>query len=66
LKYLDLSFCNISTQFNLIFRGLAKNQNIKLINFSGNYIPMRKEILNELGRVINDNKNLKNLILKIK
>ena len=63
LKYLDLSFCNISTQFNLIFQGLSKNQNIKLINFSGNYIPMRKEILNELGKVINDNKNLKNLIL---
>ena len=63
LKYLDLSFCNISTQFNLIFQGLAKNQNIKLINFSGNYIPMRKEILNELGKVINDNKNIKNLIL---
>jgi len=50
LKYLDLSFCNISTQFNLIFQGLSKNQNIKLIDFTGNYIPMRKEILNELGK----------------
>ena len=63
LKHLDFSFCNISTQFNLIFQGLAKNTNIKLINFSGNYIPMRKEILNELGKVLSDNIYLKYLIL---
>jgi uncharacterized protein (UPF0212 family) len=63
LKYLDLSFCNISTQFNLIFQGLAKNQNIKLIDFTGNYIPMRKEILNELGKVLSENIYLKNFIL---
>ena len=63
LKHLDFSFCNISTQFNLIFQGLAKNTNVKLINFSGNYIPMRKEILNELGKVLSDNIYLKNLIL---
>ena len=63
LKHLDFSFCNISTQFNLIFQGLAKNTNIKLINFSGNYIPMRKEILNELGKVLSENIYLKNLIL---
>ena len=30
LKYLDLSFCDISTQFNLIFQGLSKKQNLKL------------------------------------
>ena len=63
LKHLDFSFCNISTQFNLIFQGLAKNANVKLINFSGNYIPMRKEILNELGKVLSDNIYLKYLIL---
>ena len=63
LKHLDFSFCNISTQFNLIFQGLAKNTNVKLINFSGNYIPMRKEILNELGKVLSENIYLKNLIL---
>ena len=63
LKHLDFSFCNISTQFNLIFQGLAKNTNVKLINFSGNYIPMRKEILNELGKVLSDNIYLKYLIL---
>lgn len=63
LKYLDLSFCNISTQFNLIFQGLSKNQNIKLIDFTGNYIPMRKEILNELGKVLSENIYLKNFIL---
>ena len=63
MKYLDLSFCNISTQFNLIFQGLSKNQNIKLIDFTGNYIPMRKEILNELGKVLSENIYLKNFIL---
>ena len=63
LKYLDLSFCDISSQFNLIFQGLAKNQNLKLINFSGNYIPMKKEILIDLGKVLSDNINLINLVL---
>ena len=63
LKYLDLSFCNISSQFNLIFQGLAKNQNLKLINFTGNYIPMKKDILNELGKVLSENIYLKFFIL---
>ena len=63
LKYLDLSFCNITTQFNAIFQGLGKNQNLKFINFTGNYIPMKKEILNEIGKVFSDNIYLKNFIL---
>ena len=63
LKYLDLSFCNINNQFNLIFEGLSKNQNLKLINLSGNNIPMKKEALNELGKVLIDNTNLRNLYL---
>ena len=63
LKYLDLSFCDISTQFNLLFQGLIKNQNLKLINLSGNYIPMKKEILNDLGKVLSDNTNLISLFL---
>ena len=63
LKYLDLSFCNINNKFNLIFEGLSKNQNLKLINLSGNNIPMKKEALNELGKVLIDNTNLRNLYL---
>ena len=63
LKYLDLSFCNVDNQFNLIFEGLSKNQNLKLINLSGNNIPMKKEALNELGKVLIDNTNLRNLYL---
>ena len=63
LKYLDLSFCDISTQFNLLFQGLIKNQNLKLINLSGNYIPIKKEILNDLGKVLSDNTNLISLFL---
>ena len=63
LKYLDLSFCNISTQFNIIFQGLSKNQNLKFVNFSGNYIPMKKDILNELGKVLIENIFLKHFIL---
>ena len=63
LKYLDLSFCNISTQFSLIFQGLSKNQNLKLMNLSGNYIPMKKETLNELGNVLKSNSFLKKFIL---
>ena len=63
LKYLDLSFCNISTQFNIIFQGLSKNQNLKFVNFSGNYIPMKKDILNELGKVLIENVFLKHFIL---
>ena len=63
LKYLDLSFCNINSQFNIIFEGLSKNQNLKLINLSGNNIPMKKEALNELGKVLIDNTNLRNLYL---
>ena len=63
LKYLDLSFCNINHQFNIIFQGLSQNQNLKLINLSGNYIPMKKEALNELGKVLSENINLRNLYL---
>ena len=47
MKYLDLSFCNINNQFNIIFQGLSENKNLKLINLSGNNIPMKKETLND-------------------
>ena len=63
LKYLDLSFCSISSQFNLIFEGLIKNQNLKTLNFSGNNIPMKQEILNELGKVLANNNKIRNLFL---
>ena len=63
MKYLDLSFCNINNQFNIIFQGLSENKNLKLINLSGNNIPMKKETLNELGKVLINNINLRNLYL---
>ena len=63
LKYLDFSFCNISNHFNLIFQGLSKNQNLKLINLSGNSIPTKKDVLNELGKAISENTNLRKLLL---
>ena len=63
LKHLVLSYCDINTQFNLIFQGLSKNKNLKTIDFSGNNIPMKNPLLRELSYVLGGNKNLENLIM---
>jgi hypothetical protein len=63
LKHLVLSYCDINSQFNLIFQGLSKNLNLKTIDFSGNNIPMKNPLLRELSYVIGGNKYLENLIM---
>lgn len=63
LKYLALAYCEINTQFNLIFEGLAKNKNLKTVDFSGNNIPMKHELLKELNNTLNENSYLINLFL---
>lgn len=63
LKYLSLSYCELNTQFNLIFQGLSKNKSLKTIDFSGNNIPMKNELLKELSYCISENHYLINIIL---
>ena len=63
LKHLVLSYCDINSQFNLIFQGLSKNKNLKTIDFSGNNIPMKNPLLRELSYVIGGNIFLENLIM---
>ena len=36
---------------------------MKLINLSGNSIPTKKDVLNELGKAISENTNLRKLLL---
>ena len=50
-------------QFKLIFEGLAKNKSLKTIDFSGNSIPMKHELLKVLNNAIAENNYLINLIL---
>lgn len=63
LKHLTLAYCEINNQFNIIFDGLKKNKNIKTIDFSGNNIPMKNDLLKELCSVLSENHYLLNLIL---
>ena len=63
LKHLALAYCEINTQFNLIFEGLVKNKNLKTVDFSGNNLPMKHELLKELSKVLNENCYLINLFL---
>ena len=63
LKYLSFAYCEINMQFKLIFEGLAKNKSLKTIDFSGNSIPMKHELLKVLNNAIAENNYLINLIL---
>ena len=63
LKHLNLSYCEINIQFNMIFEGLAKNKCLKTVDFSGNSIPMKHELLKELQNALSINHYLINLIL---
>ena len=47
----------------MIFEGLAKNKNLKTVDFSGNSIPMKHELLKELQNSLSSNHYLINLIL---
>ena len=63
LKHLNLSYCEINIQFNMIFEGLAKNKSLKTVDFSWNSIPMKHELLKELQNALSNNHYLINLIL---
>ena len=62
LKHLVLAYCEINLQFNIVFEGLAKNNNIKTIDFSGNSIPMKHDLLKYLKNALSENTYLNNLI----
>lgn len=63
LKHVIFAYCEINNQFDLIFEGLGKNKTIKTIDFSGNRIPMKNEILKVLTNSIISNNFLINLFL---
>ena len=63
LKHLVFAYCEINTQFNLILEGLAKNKSLKTVDFSGNNIPMKQDLLKALKKVLSENYHLMHLIL---
>ena len=63
LKHLVFDYCELNNQFNLIFEGFVKKKHLKTIDFSGNNIPMKQDLLKQLKKVLSENHYLINLIL---
>jgi Ran GTPase-activating protein (RanGAP) involved in mRNA processing and transport len=58
IKYLKLTSCKIEDSFNLIFKGLADNNMLQILDLSDNNFSLRQELFKDIIDVLSSNKTL--------
>ena len=58
IKYIKLSSCKIEDNFNLIFRGLAENKMLQILDLSNNNFSLKQELFEEIENTLKKNQNL--------
>lgn len=63
IKYLKLTSCKIEDSFNLIFKGLANNNMLQILDLSNNNFSLRQELFKDIVDVLKSNNTLTKLKL---
>ena len=63
IKYLKLTSCKIEDSFNLIFKGLADNNMLQILDLSNNNFSLRQELFKDIIDVMSSNNTLSKLKL---